>query len=281
MIAAPAALRERLKPKAARFWPRSFSRRPARANQEANGISDVPATYSVKKIGDRGFCVGVRVPQHFVRRGTKAHAIRIEAALLRILLIEFSQKIVEAGAVVGGIAQDNIEHDSQQLALVVVRDAEIGLIVQGIFFKPGVEARFFRALPAVRGTRFKLGNLIAQIGKELRFAPQARTHERVGSIGIREAFGEPQRRRPHLMRVVDGFERLRADALDIPEVKKFVCGNIQNRVRRWNGDGRAIGVLHAAATEIPADVVQEQILLERSVAHQARLILDNLRKLLR
>src|ERR1700722_1858272 len=41
----------------------------------------------VKKIGHRGFCVEVRVPQHFVRRGTKAHAVRIEAALLRILLI--------------------------------------------------------------------------------------------------------------------------------------------------------------------------------------------------
>ena len=113
------------------------------------------------------------------------------------------------------------------MPLGVVRHALLRPVIQRIFLQPRIEAGLLRALPAVCGTSFELTYLLAQIHVELVFAPQLRTHHRIRRICAGHSFGEPQRSRVLLLRVVHRVQRRRPDALHVPQMKKFMSGNVR------------------------------------------------------
>ena len=214
------------------------------------GAADVTFEKTGKIAGRAGIC---RANDFFDGR-FDCGAVGVKAPALRILLIHPEQDVVEAGAIIRGVANQNVEREAQQLALVVIGDAEITAVVERIFIEPGVQAGLFRALPGSRGARFELRDLRAEVGEKLRVVPDARAHQRVSCVGAGDAFGEPKRGRPHLARIVHRLERLRANTLHVPEVEKFVRADVGQRGKRTDGDGRTVGVLHSPATVIRSDV---------------------------
>ena len=161
-------------------------------------------------------------PCDFFSRGADVGAISIKAAAPGEVLIERAQDVVEARAVVGGIANQDIEQHADELAFVVVGDAELRPAVERVFLEPRIEAGLLDAFPAARGPQFELGNLASQILIKLLSGPQAAAHQSVGAVGAGDSLGEPQGACPLLARVVHRLERGRPDALDVPQVKEFV-----------------------------------------------------------
>src|SRR5260370_21942364 len=91
-----------------------------------------------------------------------------------------------------------------------------------ISFQPGIEAGLLRALPAVGGAAFQLGNLLAEVRVESLFAPNSAAHQSVGTVRVRHALSKPQSARVLLFRIVHRVQRRGADTLHIPEVKELV-----------------------------------------------------------
>ena len=193
----------------------------------------------------------------------------IEAALLGIDFVHAAQHVVERFVIVGGVANGEVEQDAGDLALVVIRNAAVGLAVVVVFFEPGVEAGFFDALPGVRGARIEFADLAGEVAVELVFGPQSGAFESVGAVGAGDAFGEPERARIHFFGVVHGLERLRTDAFHVPGVKKFVRGYGGGAFDGGCCDGRAICVLHSSAAYfgIRPEMEEEGVLAERRAAH--------------
>src|SRR6266446_6693039 len=71
-----------------------------------------------------------------------------------------------------------------------------------MFFQPGIEAGLLRALPVVSRAAFQLGDLVAEVGVELLFAPDASAYKGVRTVGVRHPFGKPQSARILLLRIV-------------------------------------------------------------------------------
>src|SRR5258708_25576067 len=102
------------------------------------------------------------------------------------------------------------------------------------------------------------------------FRPKPGTHLRVSPVSAGHAFGKAQRTSILLPRVVDGFERSGPNPLHVPEVEKFMRGNV-GELRFGNYvDGGRVRVLHSAAGAlcIFAHVKNENVMVERSTAHQ-------------
>ena len=179
--------------------------------------------------------------------------------------------------VVRGIANRKVENLSDDLALVVVRNAAVGPAIIVIFFKPSVQAGFLHALPQARRTRVELADLRCQICIESLFRPNAAALERVGGIGARDAFGEPKRARVLLLREIHGFERLRSNSLHVPSMKELMRGYRDRAFHRSGSYRRAVRVFHspAATFQIRTNVKKECVLAERS-SHQFQLVRSNL-----
>ena len=58
-----------------------------------------------------------------------------------------------------GVAHGQIEHDAEQFAFVVVRDAAFGPAVVCVAFEPSIEAGVFRRLRQMRRAPFEFANL--------------------------------------------------------------------------------------------------------------------------
>src|SRR6516225_149197 len=205
---------------------------------------------------------------------TNIEAVAVIPAGFRKILIHGAHEVVETALIVGAVAQENIEKDSEDLALRVVGDAALRLIVDSVFLKPSVEARLFGALPALGGTNLEFADLRAQIAVEILLVQETGAHQGVRAVSARDAFGEPKRTGVHFAGVVERLERSGPDPFDIPEVKKLVGGNIRKIVEGLDIDGRGIGVLHATAPAGSgfADVEEEGVLVVGRAFHELEFV---------
>ncbi len=120
------------------------------------GIGDFVRSRNVtpEKIAQVRVGCGSLFANHFLHRGAQPFTVIVETAALCVFVIERAHHIVETRAIVGPVADQNIQHDADDLALVVIRDAFLGAVVERIFFVPRIEAGLLDALPAMRGARF-------------------------------------------------------------------------------------------------------------------------------
>src|SRR3954466_2952436 len=86
-------------------------------------------------------------------------------------------------------------------------------------------------------------------------------------------FAEPEGWRVTFFRVVNRFERLRTNALHIPEVEKFMRGDadelVETSIEVLPGQSNrgAVGVLHPATTGRFGKMINEHVVLKRTVVH--------------
>ena len=207
--------------------------------------------------------------------GGLANAVGIveEAALLRVVRVHPLQDFAQRRLSVAGVAHREIEHHAQQFAFVVVGDAALGTAVVAVALEPGIEARFLGRLREVRGTTLEFGDFLAEPGEILLLIEQAGAQLNGAFGGAGHAFAEPQRARVIFFGVVHGLERLRADALDVPQMEEFVRGDAGERVQRLlhhvgiEFDGGGVGVLHAAARGAVGKVIEERVGVEGTIVH--------------
>lgn len=156
-----------------------------------------------------------------------AHAFGVieEAAFLRIVRVHPFENFAERRLAMTGIAHREVEHDTEQLALVVIGNAALGTAVVAIALKPGIEAGLFGGLREVRGAALEFRDSFAEPGEILLLIDQTGAQLNDAFDGAGDAFAEPQRPRVILFGVVDGFESLRANAFHIPEMEEFVRGD--------------------------------------------------------
>ena len=101
----------------------------------------------------------------------------------------------------------------------------------------------------------------------------------LGSAG--HALAKPQRARVIFLGVVDGLERLRADALDIPQVKELMRGDGRQRIERLlhhvgiEFDGGGVSVLHTTSSRPSREVIEKRVSVEWSIVHPTRSGGDN------
>src|ERR1041385_3431 len=94
-------------------------------------------------------------------------------------------------------------------------------------------------------------------------------------------FAEPERRGVILLGVINRLQRLWSNALDVPQVKKFMrCDagemrQIPAKIIFRQGDGGAKGMLHPAGRRIRC-VINEEITLKWAVVHPSCFSRDNL-----
>src|SRR6266567_8077843 len=131
-----------------------------------------------------------------------------------------------------GFTNRKIKHHTEQLALVVVRDAALRTPIVTIAFKPGVKARLFGRLRKMSRATLQFCNLLAEPGEILLFVQQTSAQLNGTFRGAGYTFAEPQRARVILSGVIHGFERLRTDAFDIPQMKEFMSRYASQRVQR-------------------------------------------------
>src|SRR5258708_623690 len=142
-----------------------------------------------------------------------------------------------------------------------------------VFCQPGIKAGLFRALPAVGRAGFQLGDLLAEVRVELLFAPDAAAHQSVRRVSVRYAFGKPQCARELLLCMVHRFERRRADALHIPEMKKFVCRDTRQIFIGRSTNRSRIRVLHATATGSLANMKYACVPFEWRSLHELQFVI--------
>src|SRR5208282_809844 len=112
------------------------------------------------------------LPRDLLDSGADALATVVEPALLGILDVHTAENVIERLVVVSGVADREIEHDPENLAFVVIRDAAVRDIVGVVFLKPGVEAGLLDTLPLSRRAGFELADLRSEIRIELSLRPQ-------------------------------------------------------------------------------------------------------------
>ena len=129
------------------------------------------------------------------------------------------------------IAHRKIEQHTQQLSLVVVRNAALRKAVVGVLLEPCIEAGFLRRLRQTRRPPLESSNRVCQ-AIEIRFLRQQSSPQQ--DVILHRAghtFAEPQSIGVILFRVVHWLERLRADTLHIPQMNEFMGGDIGQLLR--------------------------------------------------
>src|SRR6516164_1662622 len=153
-------------------------------------------------------------------------AVAIILAGSREILIHGAHEVVETALIVRAVAQKDIEEDAEDLALGVIRDAALGLVVEGIFLEPGIKARLFGTLPPLGGANLEFADLRTEVAVEVLLVPQTGANQGVGAVGACDAFGEPKRPRIHFTRIVERLKRRGTDPFDVPKVEKLVGRNV-------------------------------------------------------
>src|SRR5712692_9062266 len=209
--------------------------------------------------------------------GANVGRIPVEAPLAGEAIVEVTQDIVEARTVVRRVADQDIKQHTEDLALVVIGDAEVRPAVERVFLEPGVEAGLLDTLPAARRPQLEVGYLPGEVVVELLAGPQARADKRVGGVAAGDTLGKPQRARPLLTGVVHRLERLRTNALDVPQVEELVRRHVFEIAYGVDEDCRGSGMLHPAAASSGSrtDVIEEHVLIKRSTAHQLDFVTDD------
>ena len=138
-------------------------------------------------------------------------------------MIEISHHVVERLRIVGLPSNVEIEQQTEQLALVVVRDLRVHrILIRPILFDPGIETGVFRAHLQTARRVLKSLDLLSQRLQiiAIRNQPGAQRHQVAVVIG--DAFGDPQIAGVVLFRVIEWPERVRANSLHVPEMKEFM-----------------------------------------------------------
>jgi len=141
-------------------------------------------------------------PVSFFSLKTNVEGIAIELPFPGKVRIHGAQEIVKAPLIFGAIAQDDVEQKAKHLALRVIRNAALGLVVERVFFQPGVQAGLLGALPLFGGPGLEFRDLLAQVLQEFLFAPDAGADERIRTERVGDAFREPERAGVHFTRVI-------------------------------------------------------------------------------
>src|SRR5271166_1327465 len=123
-------------------------------------------------------------------------------------------------------------------------------MVERVAFKPGIKTRLFCRLPGARRPALQFGDLGLDTLQILPSVHQSGTSQHDVAHRGGYSFAEPQCAGVVLALVIDRLERLRTDALDIPEMKKLMCAyalhwlQVVPQAVSTDVDGRPIGVLH-------------------------------------
>ena len=174
------------------------------------------------------------------------------------------------------LAHLQVEHHPKQVSLVVIGNAALGKAIVIVFFEPCVEAGFFRRLGKMSRPPLQFGNLARQRPEVMCFVQKAGAQLDDVPRGGGGAFAEPQRVGEIFFRVINGLERLWADALHIPQMKELVGGYIAQRIRipsqpaGADFDGSRVSMLHAAASGAARKMIDKHIASERLVMHPVR-----------
>src|SRR5262249_38680526 len=166
-----------------------------------------------------------------------------------------------------------VQHDAEEFALVVVRDATLGMTVVVESLKPRIEARGFGRLRKARRTMLKLTNLVPDVPEVLLFVaqPRAKLDGFLNRAG--HAFAKPQSTCVIFPGVVDGLQRLWANPLHIPEMEEFVRGDCVDRIKSSvNGlgiyvNGGGVSMLHATSRRPAREMVEERVCVEGTIVH--------------
>src|SRR5713226_425852 len=157
---------------ATRFDLDGDGRRPCAAHrQETKLRSRAPGAFqhqpgasqelSTRKLVGAGNVAGEEflkaVPCNPLGGGANVGRILVEAPLAGEAIVEVTQDIVEARTVVRRVADQDIKEHAEDLALVVIGDAEVRPTVERVFLEPGVEAGLLDTLPEARRPRFEVG----------------------------------------------------------------------------------------------------------------------------
>src|SRR5450432_515411 len=90
------------------------------------------------------------------------------------------------------------------------------------------------------------------------------------------ALAEPKRGGVIFPGVVDRFERLRTDALHVPQMEEFVCGDagemleVAGKLFLVQADCRAVSVFHATAAWRVGGMIDEHVSLKGTIIHPLR-----------
>src|SRR5271169_156364 len=152
-----------------------------------------------------------------------------EAAFLGIVLVHPPEQVAQRLPAVGELPNAQVQQHSHNFALVVVADAPLRRAVKRVALEPGVQARFLHRLPAVRRTRLQFVDLAGNPVNVLPVAEQSGPGQQHVAYGAGHAFAEPKGAGVHGALIIDRFQRLRPDALDVPQVKELVGADTGNR----------------------------------------------------
>src|SRR5205085_6462930 len=115
---------------------------------------------------------------------------------------------------------------AEERALVVIRERGIDRVLVGaILLDPSIEACFFGAHLEATGRVLQTLYAARQQVEKVFIGDQSGAAEQDVLIVARDAFGDPEQARVVLLRIVEGAERVGADAFDVPSVEEFVRDN--------------------------------------------------------
>src|SRR5215472_3456866 len=198
-------------------------------------------------------------------------AVTIEFAGSGEVLIHVAEHVVQAVLIVGAVADKDIEKDAEDLALGVIGDTALRLVVKGIFLEPGVETGLLGALPTLGRARLEFRDLRTQVLIKLLMIPDAGANQSVRTVRVRDALGKPKCACVHLVGVIHRLQRGGTNALDVPQMEKFVGRDVAEIFAGRYVDGRGIGVLHtaSAASSGLAEVKEEGVVGVGSAFHHS------------
>src|SRR5215472_8692445 len=207
-------------------------------------------------------------------------AVTIEFAGFGEVLIHVAEHVVQAVLIVGAVADKDIEQDAEDLALSVIGDTALRLVVKGIFLEPGVETGLLGALPTLGRARLEFRDLRTEVLIKLLMIPDAGANQSVRTVRVRDALGKPKCACVHLVGVIHRLQRGGTNALDVPQMEKFVGRDVAEIFAGRYVDGRGIGVLHtaSAASSGLADVKEEGVVGVGSAFHHSGFVEDDFAK---
>src|SRR5713226_6641274 len=157
--------------------------------------------------------------------------IRKELPLLGVMRVHPAKQLAQGRPIIARIANGEIKQNSQQLPLVVVGNTALGKAVVGIFLQPRVHAGILYRLGELGRPTLQLSNFLRKMIQIMPLVQHSSPQPDVLPNRAVHAFAEPQRGGEILLCVVDGLKRLRANALDVPQMEELVRGNPREALR--------------------------------------------------